>query len=63
MTVFNTNKEKTNLLVYNIQGQLVYEDKLETTIGTNETTLNIEHLPKGFYLIKVGDSNVKFIKQ
>ncbi len=60
---FNTNKEKTNLAVFNIQGQLVYEDKLETTIGTNETKLNIEHLPLGVYYVSITNENNERVVQ
>ncbi|MBL4670332.1 MAG: T9SS type A sorting domain-containing protein [Flavobacteriales bacterium] len=45
----NRDKEIVSIAVYNLLGKQV----LNKTISTNETQVNLEHLPKGMYVINV----------
>lgn len=43
--------ENTRVVLYNMNGQIIRDTKVDTT----KTELNISELPKGLYLLKIGD--------
>jgi len=43
----------TNLSLYNIAGQLVQENQLNVTSGTNNFNFDVNHLPKGQYFLQL----------
>jgi hypothetical protein len=58
---YKASKIKSNIDVFNIQGQLVYENTEERIVGDNNTKLNLKKLDKGVYFIKIGPSFKKII--
>jgi hypothetical protein len=61
----DTNNETADVCVYNMLGDIVYQQKVPTS--TNEISLNMESNKSGIYLIRVikdgKTKTVKFIKQ
>ena len=55
---FNSNKEKNDVVIYDIQGRLVFQDKDERTIGKNELVISNE-FASGIYIVKVEDKTFK----
>lgn len=55
---FNSNKEKNDIVIYDIQGRLVFENKDERTLGKNEVTINNE-FASGIYIVKVENKSFK----
>lgn len=55
---FNSNKEKNDVVIYDIQGRLVFQDKDERTIGKNELVISDE-FASGIYIVKVEDKTFK----
>ena len=63
MLSIKSDKEFTSYSVYNMAGQLVASEKI-----SGKTTMNVERLPVGQYLLKLTDKNgntenTQFIKQ
>jgi hypothetical protein len=55
---FNSNKEKSDVVIYDIQGRLVFQNKDERTIGKNELVISNE-FASGIYIVKVEDKTFK----
>ncbi|MFY0713622.1 T9SS type A sorting domain-containing protein [Seonamhaeicola sp. NFXS20] len=51
----NVNAANTNLVLYTLSGQRVLEKKV---INSKEVTLDLSHLNKGVYLLKISDSKI-----
>ena len=54
----NTNGDLGKVSVFNIAGQLVYEDKVEG----NTTKIDFFSFSSGIYIVKVGEKSMKLIK-
>lgn len=54
----NTNGDLGKVSVFNIAGQLVYEDKVEG----NTTKIDFFSFSSGVYIVKVGEKSMKLIK-
>ncbi|ANW95394.1 hypothetical protein AXE80_03475 [Wenyingzhuangia fucanilytica] len=54
------NASKTNIEIYNVNGQKVYETKPK---NLNEIQLNISHLNSGVYLVIVNDGITNIVKR
>lgn len=55
---FNSNKEKNDITIFDIQGRLVLENKDERTIGQNELVINTD-FASGIYIVKVENKTFK----
>ena len=51
------NEQSLNLNIYNLQGQLVYQSKMNKTFTWSGTSQSGSAVPKGIYLIKLTDKN------
>ena len=51
------NEQALNLNIYNLQGQLVYQSKMNKTFTWNGTSQSGSTVPKGIYLIRLMDIN------
>ncbi|MEL1243982.1 T9SS type A sorting domain-containing protein [Flavobacterium sp. DGU11] len=49
--------EDTNAEIYDLTGRVIMHEKL------NNATLNVSALPAGIYILKMGSSNAKFVKE
>jgi hypothetical protein len=49
--------------IYDLQGRIVKEEKINTTAGDNTFVIDCTNLSKGLYLFKVGQTSGKFIKE
>ena len=45
--------------IYDLQGKLIYKDK----ITVPKTKFNVGAIPKGIYIIKVGELSRKWVKK
>ena len=53
-------RESTTIEVYNVMGQkLLFFESLKST----ETTIDVSHLAKGMYFLKVGNQVVRFVRE
>ena len=52
-------REAADLQVYSVSGHLVISRRLQA--GNDEITLNVDALPSGIYIYRVGDAHGKFI--
>lgn len=59
---FVTNPEKTDIELYDLQGKLLKRITPEYNSDMQSQSINIQHLSQGLYLIKIGNSAVRFIK-
>ena len=55
---FNSNKEKSDVVIYDIQGRLVFQNKDERIVGKNELVISNE-FASGIYIVKVEDKTFK----
>tara|TARA_S200000501_G_C20845496_1_gene753465 strand:- start:903 stop:2576 length:1674 start_codon:yes stop_codon:yes gene_type:complete len=55
--IIETNKEEL-YEIYDLQGKLIYKDK----ITVPKTKVNVAAMPKGIYIIKVGELSRKWVK-
>jgi len=46
-----------DFIIYNIAGQIIFQGKLQ-----DSSTINVEHLAKGIYYLKISDITMKFVK-
>jgi hypothetical protein len=60
---FNTNKEKTPIEVFDIEGRLVMTDETTREIGQNTTKINISNFSQGLYIIRAGTERIRIIKE
>jgi hypothetical protein len=60
--LFNANKEKTNIEVFDIQGRLVYVDTDDREIGKNKIKLNTSNFSAGIYIVRAGSETFKITK-
>jgi hypothetical protein len=60
---FNTNKEKTPIEVFDIEGRLVMTDEKTREIGQNTTKINISNFSQGLYIIRAGTERIRIIKE
>ncbi len=49
--------EKASLQIFNIQGQAVFQSNFETIKGLHTFDIDINHLPKGMYVLAISQSN------
>ncbi len=62
MTIaFNTNKTKTPIYIFSLNGQLVYQDNESRMIGTNECNIDVSILERGIYFVEIGNKRIKLI--
>jgi Secretion system C-terminal sorting domain len=59
---FNTENNDVPVNVYTIGGQLVYTDAANRYAGANDVTVDFSGFNTGIYLVKVGGSTFKVIK-
>lgn len=55
---FNTNKEKVDVVIYDIQGRLVHQENTNTILGENILDINT-NFASGIYIVKVEDKTFK----
>jgi hypothetical protein len=55
---FNSNKEKNDVIIYDIQGRLVLENKDDRIIGKNELIINND-FASGIYIVRVENRSFK----
>jgi hypothetical protein len=60
---FNTNKEKTPIEVFDVNGRLVMTDETTREIGQNTTKINISNFSQGLYIIRAGTERIRIIKE
>ena len=56
--IIETNKEEL-YEIYDLQGKLIYKNKITVPI----TKVNVAAIPKGIYIIKVGELSRKWVKK
>ncbi|WP_452224011.1 T9SS type A sorting domain-containing protein [Lacinutrix chionoecetis] len=60
ITILHNNIESKNISLYNILGQ---KQSFNAQSNTNSVTLNLNHLPSGVYVLKMGSVTKKVIKK
>lgn len=64
ITISQNTTSNTTIQLFNIQGKLILEEKFN---GKLKHTINVESIPKGFYLVKIFNeqnlSTIKLIKE
>jgi hypothetical protein len=59
--------EKATLRIFNLTGQLMYQDKIQIDGGANQVQLPVSELPDGLYLLQLQNGNklktIRFTKQ
>lgn len=62
-----TNNEEVDIILYDVAGKLIFNEKKEAKKGNNKIVLNTSEYPNGIYFISIGTTdgltNVKFIKK
>lgn len=59
---FNTNKEKTTIEVFDIEGRLVMTDETTREIGQNTVKINVSNFSQGIYIVRAGTETFKITK-
>lgn len=59
---FNTNKEKTTIEVFDIEGRLVMIDEATREIGQNTVKINVSNFSQGIYIVRAGTETFKITK-
>lgn len=59
---FNTNKEKTTIEVFDIEGRLVMTDEATREIGQNTVKINVSNFSQGIYIVRAGSETFKITK-
>ncbi len=59
---FNTNKEKTTIEVFDIEGRLVMTDEATREIGQNTVKINVSNFSQGIYIVRAGTETFKITK-
>jgi hypothetical protein len=60
---YTAKTTKTDLYVYNLVGNLVASFALPEGTGVQEKEIDLSHLPKGYYILKIGDKSLKLSLQ
>lgn len=60
--IFNTNKEKTTIEVFDIEGRLVMTDEATREIGQNTVKINVSNFSQGIYIVRAGTETFKITK-
>lgn len=60
LTILNPKNGSMNVVVYDVAGKIVLSSPF--SISENKIILNVENLPKGTYIYKIGNISSKFIK-
>jgi hypothetical protein len=60
---FNTNKEKTTIEVFDIEGRLVMTDETTREIGQNTVKINVSNFSQGIYIVRAGSERIRIIKE
>ncbi|MEL6922584.1 MAG: choice-of-anchor V domain-containing protein [Bacteroidota bacterium] len=58
-----TSRQLTRLRLFNLEGKLLQSEVLDLTVGSNTHQLNVQHLPKGQYLLQLTDSGKTVTKK
>ncbi len=66
ITYESDKTEDLRLVVFDIQGKVLYQEMINSQIGTNTVKFNVSQLKNGLYLCRLSGSNIfetiKFIK-
>lgn len=57
--VYTASTKASTLYVYNLIGNLVASFNLPEGNGVKEKVIDLGHLPKGYYLLKLGERSLK----
>lgn len=63
ITISTAKAKKLSINIYNVQGQKVYAEKLQATVGTSNYNLRLSNLTAGNYKLVVDDGTEKLTKQ
>lgn len=56
-----TNAPMTQVNIVNLQGQIILQEKWQTTTGLNQQEIDISNLPKGHYFVQITTGNLQEI--
>ena len=63
LTISNAKAKQLAITIYNVQGQKLYEQKVQATNGSSNYNLPVSNLAAGNYKLVVDDGNEKLMKQ
>ena len=57
---YQDNIGKANILLFNVLGQISYQDEILVNDGVNEYVIPVTHLPKGMYFLRITNADGLF---